>query len=44
MTAYGVFHRKAHVVQVKEALVWSAVWITLGLAFVVLVYHGYALA
>jgi tellurite resistance protein TerC len=22
----GVFHRHAHVVTVKEALVWSAVW------------------
>ena len=28
----GVFHRKAHVVTVKEALGWSAVWIALGLA------------
>jgi tellurite resistance protein TerC len=23
----GVFHREAHVVSVKEALVWSAVWL-----------------
>jgi hypothetical protein len=23
----GVFHRKAHVVTVKEALAWSAVWL-----------------
>ena len=37
----GVFHRKAHVVTVKEALVWSAVWVTLGLTFAVFVYHGY---
>jgi len=37
----GVFHRKAHVVTVKEALGWSAVWISLGLAFSVFVYHGY---
>ncbi len=29
----GVFHRKAHVVNVKEALAWSAVWIALALAF-----------
>ena len=29
----GVFHRKAHVVTMKESLFWSAVWITLGLAF-----------
>jgi tellurite resistance protein TerC len=37
----GVFHRKAHVVGVREALAWSAVWIALGLAFSVFVYHGY---
>jgi len=37
----GVFHRQAHIVTVKEALVWSAVWVTLGLAFGVFVYHGY---
>ncbi|MCU0914501.1 MAG: TerC family protein [Planctomycetes bacterium] len=37
----GVFHRKAHVVSVKEALAWSAVWITLGLSFAVFVYYGY---
>lgn len=29
----GVFHRKAHVVSVKEALGWSAAWIMLALAF-----------
>jgi len=37
----GVFHRKAHVVSVKEALGWSAVWVTLGLLFSVFVYYGY---
>jgi tellurite resistance protein TerC len=37
----GVFHRKAHVVSVREALGWSAVWIALALAFSVFVYHGY---
>ena len=37
----GVFHRKAHVVSMKEALTWSAVWITLGLSFSVFVYFGY---
>jgi tellurite resistance protein TerC len=25
----GVFHRHSHVVKVKEALAWSAVWIAL---------------
>lgn len=29
----GVFHRKAHVVSLKESLVWSAVWIALALLF-----------
>src|SRR5947207_13735963 len=37
----GVFHRKAHVVRVKEALAWSAVWIALALLFSVFVYFGY---
>ena len=37
----GVFHRKAHVVSVKEAMRWSAFWIALGLAFSVFVYFGY---
>ena len=29
----GVFHRKAHVVSLKEAATWSVVWVTLALAF-----------
>lgn len=29
----GVFHRRAHAVSLREASVWSAVWIALGLAF-----------
>ncbi len=37
----GVFHRTAHVVRVKEALGWSAVWISLGLLFTVFIYFGY---
>ena len=37
----GVFHRKAHVVSMREALGWSAVWISLGLSFAVFVYFGY---
>ena len=37
----GVFHRKAHVVSVKEALGWSAFWIALGVAFVGFIYVGY---
>ena len=37
----GVFHRTAHVVSMREALTWSAVWITMGLSFSVFVYYGY---
>lgn len=29
----GVFHRKSHTVSVREALTWSAVWVSLALAF-----------
>jgi len=29
----GVFHRKQHVVGVREALIWTAVWISLALLF-----------
>lgn len=34
----GVFHRKAHSVSVKEALTWTAVWITLAMVFNLFVY------
>jgi tellurite resistance protein TerC len=37
----GVFHRRAHVIAVPEALRWSAFWISLGLAFGVVVYFLY---
>jgi tellurite resistance protein TerC len=29
----GVFHRKAHEVHVREALIWTAVWVSLALVF-----------
>ncbi len=35
----GVFHRRSHVVKLKEALIWSAVWIGLALCFNVVVYY-----
>ena len=38
----GVFHRKAHAVGFREAAIWSAVWVTLGLFFNFLLYR-YAL-
>ena len=34
----GVFHRRAHAVSIKEAALWSIVWIALALAFNVAVY------
>jgi tellurite resistance protein TerC len=37
----GVFHRKAHVITVKEAFAWSGVWLTLGVAFAVFLYFAY---
>jgi tellurite resistance protein TerC len=37
----GVFHRHAHVVTFKEAIAWSAAWISLGLAFAGFVYFAY---
>lgn len=37
----GVFHRKAHAVSVKEAAIWTVVWISLALVFCG-VLHTYA--
>ena len=34
----GVFHRKAHAVQPKEAGVWVAIWTTLSLVFAAILY------
>lgn len=34
----GVFHRKAHAVTLREAAVWTAVWVSLALAFNVAIY------
>ena len=37
----GVFHRKAHVVTLKESLTWTVVWICLALVFNAGVWHYY---
>ncbi len=37
----GVFHRRAHIVSVREALMWTTVWIATALAFAAFVYVGY---
>lgn len=38
----GIFHRKAHIVSAKEAVIWSAVWLSMGLSFSVFVYFAYS--
>lgn len=35
----GVFHRKAHVIRTKEALIWTAFWIILALIFNVIILY-----
>ena len=37
----GVFHRKAHVVSIKESMIWTAVWVALALVFNLGVWHFY---
>ncbi len=37
----GVFHREAHEVGMKEAIFWSAIWLSLGVAFTGFVYLAY---
>jgi tellurite resistance protein TerC len=39
----GVFHRKAHVISLPEALGWTALWVSLALVFNVGVYYLYEL-
>lgn len=35
----GVFHRKSHTVTVREALIWTGVWVTLSLFFNLFIYY-----
>ena len=37
----GVFHRRAHTVSIREALVWTCVWVAMALVFNVFVYFLY---
>ncbi|HEY3588436.1 MAG TPA: TerC family protein [Myxococcaceae bacterium] len=37
----GVFHRKAHVISLREAAIWSGVWIALAAVFALGVFHLY---
>ena len=41
MLDLGVFHRRAHVIAMREALVWSAIWVTVAMTFNVAVYFLY---
>jgi tellurite resistance protein TerC len=38
----GVFHRKSHDISVKEAMIWSLIWIAVALVFNLIIYlwHG----
>jgi tellurite resistance protein TerC len=38
----GVFNKKAHKVPVKEALIWSGVWITVALLFNLFIFFDYS--
>src|SRR5271169_2737063 len=37
----GVFHKTDHVISLKESLAWTAVWISLALAFSIFIYFAY---
>lgn len=35
----GVFHRKSHVISIREAMIWSLVWISLAMVFNLIIYY-----
>jgi tellurite resistance protein TerC len=37
----GVFHRRAHTVKIKEATIWSLVWVLLSCAFGIWIYRSF---
>lgn len=37
----GVFHKKSHKVEIKEALIWSGVWIGFALIFALMLWMGW---
>ena len=37
----GVFHRKVHAISLREAAVWSSVWIALAAVFALGIFHFY---
>jgi tellurite resistance protein TerC len=38
----GVFHRKAHVVSMRESATWSVIWVTLSLLFCLFIYFEFS--
>lgn len=38
----GIFNREAHVISMKEASYWTALWVTIALSFTAAVYYIYA--
>lgn len=37
----GVFHKEAHEVSIKEALIWSVIWISIALVFCTFIFFGW---
>lgn len=37
----GIIQRKTHIIKMKEALIWSAIWIILALLFNLFIYHEF---
>jgi len=37
----GVFHRRAHVVGIREAFAWTTVWVVMAMGFTIAVYYMY---
>lgn len=37
----GVFHKKAHIINIREAFVWSGIWVAIALIFSIFVYFAY---
>ncbi len=35
----GVFHRKSHVISIREAMIWTLVWVSLALVFNLIIYY-----
>ena len=38
----GIFNREAHVISVKEASIWTTIWITIALSFSGVIYYIYS--